>query len=122
MFADVDDLQVKHGFSLWANCHLTINVVESAQQSGTRFKFIGQQKDWAFTFDKWGHGVNDYVPSVLKMEPENFFALCDEAKQMVKNIAKRAMKGLSISDTWAQTSKALGRSVLLKEGCSPTLA
>ena len=32
MFADVNDLQVEHGFSLWADGHLTINVVESAQQ------------------------------------------------------------------------------------------
>ena len=64
--------------------------------------------DWTFTFDKWGHGVNDYVPLVLKMEPEKCLALCNEAKQMVKNITKRAMKGLSISDTQAQPSKALG--------------
>ena len=54
-----------------------------------RFKFIGQEKDWAFTFDKWGHGVNDYVVSMLGMEPRNHLALCNEARQMAKNIAKR---------------------------------
>ena len=71
-------MQVEHGFSLWANGHLIINVVESAQRLGTRFKFIGQQKDWVFTFDKWGCGVNDYVAFVLEMEPENHLALCDD--------------------------------------------
>ena len=110
MFTDVNDLQVKRGFSLWANGHLTIDVVESAQWLGTRFKFTGQQMDWTFTFDKWGCGVNDCL------------ALCNEAKQMVKNIVKRATKGLSTFDTQAQPSKALGQCALLKEGCPPTLA
>ena len=108
MFADVGDLQIEHGFSLWADGHFTINVVETAQQSGTRFKFISQQKDWAFTFDKWGHGVNDYIASVLEMEPENCLVLCDKARQRAKNITKRVMKGLSTSDTQAQPSMALG--------------
>ena len=74
----------------------------------TRFKFIGQQKDWAFTFNKWGHGVNNYVVSMLRMEPRNHLALCDKARQMAKNIAKRTMKGLSGSDIQPQPTKALG--------------
>ena len=61
-----------------------------------------------FTFDKWGHGVNDYIASVLEMEPENCLVLCNEAKQIAKNIVKRATKGLLTSDTQAQPSKALG--------------
>ena len=100
-------LKVERGFTLWANGHLTMDVIESAQRSGTRFKFIGQQKDWAFTFDKWGCGVNDYVAFVFEMEPENHLALCNETKQMVKNIVKRATKGLSTSDTWPSHQRLL---------------
>lgn len=115
-------LKVERGFTLWANGHLTIDIVESAQRSGTRFKFIGQQKDWAFSFDKWGRGVTDYVASVLEMEPKNRLALCDEARQMAKNISKRVTKGLSTSETQAQPTKAPGRRALLKEGYAPTYA
>ena len=68
-------LKIECGFTLWANGHLTMDVIESAQRSGTRFKFIGQQKDWAFTFDKWGCGVNDYVVSMLEMESKNCLGL-----------------------------------------------
>ena len=71
-----------------------------------RFKFIGQQKDWAFSFDKWGRGVTDYVTAVLKMEPKHRLALCDKARQMAKNILKRVTKGLSTSETQAQPTKA----------------
>ena len=84
---------MEHGFTLWANGHHTIDIVELAQRSGTRFKFFGQQKDWAFSSDKWGLGVNDYIVSVLEMEPGNRLALCGGARQMAKNIAKRATKG-----------------------------
>ena len=83
-------LKIEHSFTLWANGHLTMDIIKSAQQSGIRFKFIGQQKDWAFTFDKWGHGVNDYVASMLEMESKNRLGLCDEAREMVK-----ASKGCS---------------------------
>ena len=120
-FTDIHDgLQVEHGFTLWANGHLTIDIIESAQQLGMRFKFIGQQKDWAFTFDKWGHGVNDYVVSVLGMEPRSCLALCNKARQMAKNIVKRTVKGLSGSDIQPQLTKALGQQALLKEGHPPT--
>ena len=71
-----------------------------------RFKFLGQQKDWAFSSDKWGLRVNDYIVSVLEMEPGNCLVLCDEAKQMVKNIAKRAAKGSTVIPP--QPTKALG--------------
>ena len=74
MFADVNDLQVEHGLTLWANGHLTTNV-ESAQLVGTRFKFMDKQKDWVFSFNKWEHGVNDCIASVCEMEPENCLAL-----------------------------------------------
>ena len=102
-----------------------INIVESAQQSGTRFKFIRQQKDWAFSFDKWGCRVNNYIVSVLEMEPDNCLVLCDEANQMAKSIVKKVTKGLStlsMSQTWAQPTKALGQHTLLKEGHPPTFA
>ena len=118
-------LKIEHGFTLWANGHLTMDVIESAQQSGTRFKFIGQQKDWAFNFDKWGRGVNDYVASMLKMESKNHLGLCDEARQMVKSIVKKASKGLSalfMSETQAQLTKAPGWRALLKEGQPPAPA
>ena len=82
-----------------------------------KFKFIGQQ-DWAFSSDKWGLGVNDYIVSVLEMESGNRLALCDEARQMVKNIAKRAAKGSTV--ILPQPMKALGWCVLLKEGHTPT--
>ena len=114
-------LKIECGFTLWANGHLTMDVIESAQRSGTRFKFIGQQKDWAFTFDKWGRRVNDYVASVLEMESKNRLGLCDEARQM----AKKASKGLSAlftSETQAQPTKAPGWHTLLKEGQPPTPA
>ena len=114
-------LKIECGFTLWANGHLTMDVIESAQRSGTRFKFISQQKDWAFTFDKWGRGVNDYVVSMLEMESKNRLGLCDEARQM----AKKASKGLSAlftSETQAQPTKAPGWRALLKEGWSPTPA
>ena len=84
-----------------------------------RFKFIGQQKDWAFSFEKWGHGVTDYVTAVLKMGPKHHLALCDEARQMAKNISKRVTKGLSTSETQAQPTKAPRRCALLKEGHAP---
>ena len=90
-----------------------------------RFKFIGQQKDWAFIFDKWGHGVNDYVASVLEMESKNHLGLCDEPRQMVKSIMKKAFKGLSAlfaSETQAQLTKAPGQRTLLKEGWPPAPA
>ena len=83
-----------------------------------RFKFIGQQKHWAFSSDKWGLGVNDYIVSVLEMEPGNCLTLCDEARQMAKNIVKRATKGLTMIPP--QPTKALGQCALLKEGCTPT--
>ena len=50
--------------------------------------------------------MNDYVVSVLEMEPRNCLALCDEARQMVKNIAKRAAKGSTVIQP--QPTKALG--------------
>ena len=68
-------LKIEHSFTLWANGHLTMGVIKSAQWSGMRFKFIGQQKDWAFTFHKWGCRVNDYVASVLEMESKNHLGL-----------------------------------------------
>ena len=49
---------------LWANGHITIDIVESAQRLGTRFKFIGQQKKWAFSYDMWGKKVGEYVEAV----------------------------------------------------------
>ena len=92
-FADIHDvLQVEHGFTLWANGHLTIDIIESDQQLGMKFRFIGWQKDWASTFNRWGQGVNDYVVLVLRMEPRNHLAWCDEARQMAKNIVKRTVK------------------------------
>ena len=118
-------LKIECGLTLWANGHLTMDVIESAQRSGTRFKFIGQQKDWAFTFDKWGCGVNDYVVSVLEMESKNRLGLCDKARQMVKSMAKKASKGLSAlftSETQAQLTKAPGWRALLKEGQPPAPA
>ena len=118
-------LKIERGFTLWANGHLTMDIIESAQRSGTRFKFIGQQKDWAFTFDKWGCGVNDYVASVLKMESKNHLGLCNKARQMAKSIAKKASKGLSalfMSETQAQPTKAPGQRALLKEGWPPAPA
>ena len=36
--------------------------------------------------------MNDYIVSVLKMEPRNHLALCDEARQMAKNVVERAAK------------------------------
>ena len=118
-------LKIERGFTLWANGHLTMDVIESAQRSGMRFKFIGQQKDWAFTFDKWGHGVNDYVASMLKMESKNCLGLCNKARQMAKSITKKASKGLSAlftSETQAQLTKAPGRRTLFKEGRPPAPA
>ena len=118
-------LKIEHSFTLWANGHLTMDVIKSAQRSGTRFKFIGQQKDWAFTFDKWGRRMNDYVASMLEMESKNRLGLCDEARQMAKSIAKKASKGLSAlftSETQAQPTKAPGWCALLKEGWPPTPA
>ena len=52
--------------------------------------------------------VTDYVTAVLKMEPKHCLALCDEARQMAKNILKRVTKGLSTSETQAQPTKAPG--------------
>ena len=115
-------LKIERGFTLWANGHLTMDVIESAQRSGMRFKFISQQKDWAFSFDKWGHGMNDYVASMLEME---CLGLCDEARQMAKSITKKASKGLSAlftSETQAQPTKAPGWCTLLKEGRPPAPA
>ena len=63
--------------------------------------------------------MNEYVISVLKMERASHLALCDEARQMAKNITKRAVKGLLTSVLENQPMKALGRCALLKEGCPP---
>ena len=52
---------------LWANGHITIDIVESAQHSGTRFKFIRQQKEWAFSYNMWGKKVSEYVEAMLGM-------------------------------------------------------
>ena len=116
---------MERGFTLWADGHVTIDIVESAQRSGTRFKFVGQQKEWAFSYDVWGKKVNDDVVSVMEMEPSNLLALCDESRQMAKNIVKRSAKGqLTSSSTQAQAqpAKALGRRALLKEGRPATQA
>ena len=116
---------MERGFILWANGHVTIDIVESAQRSGARFKFVGQQKEWVFSYDVWGKKVNDYVVSVMEMEPSNLLALCDKSRQMAKNIAKRFAKGqLTPSSTQAQAqpAKALGRHALLKEGHPATQA
>ena len=69
--------------------------------------------------------MNDYVAFVLEMEPKNCLALCDNVRQMVKSIAKKASKGLSMlftSETQAQLTKAPGWCALLKEGQPPTPA
>ena len=63
--------------------------------------------------------MNEYVISVLKMEPGSHLALCDEARQMAKNIIKRMVKGLLTSVLENQPTKALGWHALLKEGCPP---
>ena len=63
--------------------------------------------------------MNEYIISVLEMEPVSHLALCDEARQMAKNIAKRAVKGLLTSVLENQPMKALGRRALLKEGRPP---
>ena len=63
--------------------------------------------------------MNKYVISVLEMEPSSCLALCDKARQMVKNIEMRAMMGLSTSVLETQPTKALGQHALLKEGCPP---
>ena len=101
---------------LWANGHITIDIVESAQHLGTRFKFIGQQKEWTFSYDMWGKKVGEYVEAVLGMEPENCLALCDESRQMAKNITKRSAKGESVPETKAQLIKTTRCCALLKEG------
>ena len=90
-----------------------------------RFKFVGQQKEWAFSHKVWGEKVNEYVISVMEMKPENLLALCDESRQMAKNIAKKSAKGQLTSSTTqaqAQPAKALGHCALLKEGCPATQA
>ena len=43
--------------------------------------------------------------------------LCDEARQMAKNIAMRATKGLTV--ILPQPMKALGQCAFLKEGHAP---
>ena len=61
----------------------------------------------------------------MEMEPANLLALCDEARQMAKNIAKRSAKGqltLSATEAQAQPVKALRCHALLKEGCPATHA
>ena len=63
--------------------------------------------------------MNEYVISVLEMEPASCLALCDEARQMAKNIAKRAVKELLTSVLENQPTKALGQRALLKEGHPP---
>ena len=63
--------------------------------------------------------MNKYVISVLEMEPGSCLALCDEARQMAKNITKRAVKGLLTSVLENQPMKALGQHALLKEGRPP---
>ena len=63
--------------------------------------------------------MNEYIISVLKMEPVSCLALCDEARQMAKNITKRAVKKLLTSVLESQPTKALGRCALLKEGRPP---
>ena len=55
--------------------------------------------------------MNEYVISVLEMEPGSCLALCDEARQMAKNITKRGVKGLLTS----VPMKALGQCALLKK-------
>ena len=63
--------------------------------------------------------MNKYIISVMEMEPANFLALCDEARQMAKNIVKRSAKGQLTSSTTeaqAQPMKALRCHALLKEG------
>ena len=71
----------------------------------------------------WEKTVNQYVISVMEMKPANLLALCDEARQMVKNIATRSSKGqltLSVTQAQAQPVKALRCHALLKEGCPTT--
>ena len=53
-----------------------------------------------------GLRVNDYVVSVLKMEPGNHLTLCNEARQMAKNIVSRAANGSTVIPP--QPTKALG--------------
>ena len=107
---------------LWANGHITIDIVESAQRLGTRFKFIRQQKEWAFSYDMWGKKVSEYVEAMLGMQPENCLALCDESRQMAKNITKRSTKGQSMPETKAQLIKTTRCRTLLKEGHPATCA
>ena len=86
-----------------------------------RFKFVGQQKEWAFSYNLWGEKVNDYVVSVMEMEPLNLLALCNKSRQ----IAKRSAKGQPTSSSTqaqAQPAKALGCHALLKEGHPATQA
>ena len=52
--------------------------------------------------------MTDYVTAVLEMEPKHHLALCNEARQMAKDISKRVTKGLSTSETQAQPTKAPG--------------
>ena len=69
--------------------------------------------------------MNEYVMSVMEMEPAHLLVLCDEAKQMAKNIMKRSAKGqLTLSTTQAQAwpAKAPGYHALLKEGHPATHA
>ena len=63
--------------------------------------------------------MTDYVAAVLEMEPKSRLALCDEARQMAKNISKRVTKGLSTSETHNEPTRAPGRRALLKEGHAP---
>ena len=65
-----------------------------------------------------------YCISVMEMKPKNL-TLCDESRQMAKNITKKSAKGQLTSSTTqaqAQPAKALGHHALLKEGCPATQA
>ena len=89
---------------------------------GTRFLI---QKEWAFSCNVWGKKVDEFVISMVEMEPAHLLVLCDEARQMVKDIAKRSAKGqltLSATQAQAQPVKALGCCALLKEGHPATHA
>ena len=63
--------------------------------------------------------MNEFIISVLEMEPGSHLVLCDKARQVAMNIAKRAVKGLPTSVLENQPMKALGQHALLKEGYPP---
>ena len=51
--------------------------------------------------------MNEYVISVLEMEPGSHLGLCDEARQMAKNITKRAVKGTNFCVISAMVGESL---------------